>query len=166
MTKRWYKYVPRILLIPAFRLVSLIWAMSQENLSSGFATRYDTNWSPLLQRLARGLNFSIYKQEVLYYLSSEQQRRWSDCAEAQADLSEQQRRWSDCTEAQADLRLCCLHMAKQVFSWRGSIIFIFALETKWRTNVTIKQKYQRPALDRFAGVCSKHYLWHVKREIF
>ena len=31
--------------------------------------------------------------EILYYLSSEQRRRWSDCADAQADL-----------------RLCCSHM--------------------------------------------------------
>ena len=27
-----------------------------------------------------------------------------------------------CADAQADLRLCCLHMVKQVFSWCGSIM--------------------------------------------
>ena len=35
-------------------------------------------------------------------------------------VSEQQRRWSDCADAQADLRLCCSHIAQQGFSWRGS----------------------------------------------
>ena len=44
------------------------------------------------------LEFRIKKLEVLYYLSSEQQRCWSDCAEAQADLC-----------------LCCSHMAKTGF---------------------------------------------------
>ena len=38
---------------------------------------------------------------VLYYLSSEQQRRWSDC-----------------TDAQADLRLCCSRMTLDTFSHR------------------------------------------------
>ena len=51
-------------------------------------TRQDINWSAQLQRPARILKFGIYK------LGSEQQRRWSDCADAQADL-----------------RLYCLHMA-------------------------------------------------------
>ena len=44
----------------------------------------------------------------MYYLSSEQQRRWSDCGNAQADL-----------------HLCCSHILssiKPVFSWRGSYI--------------------------------------------
>ena len=40
---------------------------------------------------------------------------WNDCPG-----SKQQRCWSDCTNAQVDLRLCCSHMAKQVFSWWGS----------------------------------------------
>ena len=44
--------------------------------------------------------------EILYYLGSEQQRRWSDCADAQADL-----------------RLCCLHM-----TWTGFLITWL----KWR----------------------------------
>ena len=50
--------------------------------SSGFATRYDPNWPAQLQKLARGLKFRTYKLEVLYYLSSEQQRCCSDCADA------------------------------------------------------------------------------------
>ena len=70
------------------------WAMPQENLSSVFATRQDTNWPAQLQRPARILKFRIYKLEVSFCLGSEQQRRWSDCADAQADL-----------------RLCCSHMA-------------------------------------------------------
>ena len=47
-------------------------------------------------------NFGFSKY-VLYYLRSKQQRCWSDRADAQADL-----------------HLCCLHILKQVFSWRGS----------------------------------------------
>ena len=46
-------------------------------------------------RLAIVLKFWIWKLELLHYLSSEQQRCWSDCAEAQADL-----------------HLCCSHTAK------------------------------------------------------
>ena len=52
-------------------------------------------------RLARVLKFRLKQVQVLYYPGSEQQRRWSDCADVEADL-----------------RLCCLQ--KQVFSWRGS----------------------------------------------
>ena len=39
----------------------------------------------------RVLKFRLKNLEILYYLSSEQQRRWSACADAQADL-----------------RLCCI----------------------------------------------------------
>ena len=57
-------------------------------------TRQDTNWPAQLQGPARILKFRIYKLEVSFCLGSKQQRRWSDC-----------------TDAQADLHLCCLHMA-------------------------------------------------------
>ena len=56
-------------------------------------TRLDSNWPAQLQKLAWGLKFWLQKLETLHYLGSEQQRRWSDCADAQADL-----------------RLCCSHM--------------------------------------------------------
>ena len=68
------------------KFVNIIWASSRENLSLGFATRYDTNRPARLQRLARILKFRQKKVEVLYYPGSEKQRRWSDCADAQADL--------------------------------------------------------------------------------
>ena len=74
------------------------WASSRENLSSGFATRVDLNRPAQLQRLAGFIKLHINKLEILYYLGSEQQRRWSDCADAQADL-----------------RLCCSHMTKTGF---------------------------------------------------
>ena len=45
-------------------------------------------------RLYQRLEISGIETTVLYYLGSEQQRRWSDCADSQADLS-----------------LCCSHMA-------------------------------------------------------
>ena len=45
---------------------------------------------------------------------------WRGSYEVYYPGSEQQRRWSDCADAQADLRLCCSHMEKQVSSWRGS----------------------------------------------
>ena len=40
-----------------------------------------------LMGLARGLKFRLQPLEVLYYPGSEQQKRWSDCADAQADRS-------------------------------------------------------------------------------
>ena len=58
-----------------------------------FLTRPDTNRLAQPQKLARVLKFQLYILEILYYLSSEQQRHWSDCVDAQADL-----------------RLCCSHM--------------------------------------------------------
>ena len=76
----------------------IISASSGENLSSRFSTRVDTNLPAQLQKLARGLKFRIQKLEVLCFLSSEQQRCWSDCANAQADL-----------------HLCCLHRHKTGF---------------------------------------------------
>ena len=58
-----------------------------------FPTRSDSKWPAQIQKLAWGLKFWLQKLETLHYLGSEQQRRWSDCADAQADL-----------------RLCCSHM--------------------------------------------------------
>ena len=49
-------------------------------------------------RLAKVLKFRLQQVEVLYHPGSKQQRRWSDCADAQPDL-----------------RLCCLHIAKTGF---------------------------------------------------
>ena len=75
-----------------------IWASSWENLTSGFATRVDSNRPGQLQKLGRGFKFRIQKLEVLYYLGSEQQR------------------WMH--------RLVCAFVVriwhKQVFSWCGS----------------------------------------------
>ena len=71
-----------------------IWASSRKNLSSGVATRADSNRPAQLQRLDRGLQFWIQKLEILYYLGSEQQRCWTDSADMKADLC-----------------LCCSHMA-------------------------------------------------------
>ena len=51
-----------------------------------FPTRPDTNRPAQPQKLSRVLKFQLYNLEILYCLSSEQQRRWSDCADAQADL--------------------------------------------------------------------------------
>ena len=72
----------------------LIWASSWENLFSGFSTRQGSNQSAQLRRLDRVMKLHIMKLEILYYLGSKQQRRWSDCADAKADL-----------------RLCCSLMA-------------------------------------------------------
>ena len=56
-----------------------------------------------LQRLARGWKFWIQKLEILCYLGSEQQRRWSVSVDAQADVHHIVRIWNN-----------------QVFSWWGS----------------------------------------------
>ena len=54
------------------------------------ATETETSYSlEIAAKASRG---------IIYYLGSEQQRRWSDCANAQADL-----------------RLCCSHMTKTGF---------------------------------------------------
>ena len=52
----------------------------------GFATRCDLNQSAQLMRLARVLKLQLQQVEVLYYLGSEQQRRRSDCADAQDEM--------------------------------------------------------------------------------
>ena len=70
-----------------------IWATPWENVSSGVSGQARHKPSQL-QRPTRILKFRIYKLDVSFCLDSEQQRRWSDCADAQADL-----------------RLCCSHMA-------------------------------------------------------
>ena len=41
----------------------------QENQSSGFPTRYDTNWHIQSQKTARSLKFWIEVEEGLYYQS-------------------------------------------------------------------------------------------------
>ena len=58
-----------------------------------FPTRPDTNRPVQPQKLARVLKFRLSNLEILYYLSSEQQRCWSDCVKAQAYL-----------------HLCCSHI--------------------------------------------------------
>ena len=45
--------------------------MSQENLSSGFLTRSDTNQAVQPQKIARDLKFQTWEVEGLYYLCSE-----------------------------------------------------------------------------------------------
>ena len=75
-----------------------IWASSRENLSWGFMSRVDSNRPVQPQKLGRCAKFWIQKLEVLYFPDSEQQRCWSDCADAQADL-----------------RLFCWHRAKTGF---------------------------------------------------
>ena len=64
-----------------------------------FPTRLDTNEPAQPQKLFRVLKFWLQNLEILYDLSSEQQRRLSDCADAQADL-----------------HLCCSHMTKDTSS--------------------------------------------------
>ena len=86
-----------------------IWATSREHLSSEFPTRWDSNRAARLQKLARVLNFRILQAEVLYYPSREQQRRWSDCADAQADL-----------------HLCCSHMILTGFLITWLIMMVWA----------------------------------------
>ena len=53
-----------------------------------FPTRSDSNWPAQLhvQKLACGLKFWLQKQETLHYQGSEQQRRWSDCADFGYDI--------------------------------------------------------------------------------
>ena len=83
-------------------------AASRENLSSGLATRIDSNRPAQSQNLGNGLEFRIYKLEVLYFLGSEKQRRWTDCADAQVHS------------------LICTFVVRMwhnyVSSWRGSFI--------------------------------------------
>ena len=66
---------------------------------SPFCVITDSNWPAQLHNLIWGLKIWLQKLETLHYLGSEQQRRWSDSADAQADL-----------------RLCWSHMTKDTFS--------------------------------------------------
>ena len=88
---------------------AIIWASSRENLSSGFATRRDTNRPAQPQKLARVFKFRLQQVEVLNYPGSEQHRRWSDCADVQAYL-----------------RLCYSHMSLTGFlmTWLISLLLI------------------------------------------
>ena len=43
----------------------LIWALSRENLSWGFAIRVDSNWPAQLQKLGRGLKFRIETRGII-----------------------------------------------------------------------------------------------------
>ena len=73
------------------------WAPSRENLSLcvwGGGGGGGRGFRPGKTQIDRGLKFWIKKLQVLYYLMSEQQRCWSDCADAQAEV-----------------HLCCLHIA-------------------------------------------------------
>ena len=75
------KFIEKITLLSARRASTISyvsWSLSWENLSSGFAIRWDSNRPTQLQKLARGLTFHIQKLEILYYLGSKQQRCWSD----------------------------------------------------------------------------------------
>ena len=49
----------------------IIWASMQENLSSGFQTKRDSNQSPQLQRLARKLKSCLKQVWILYFPISE-----------------------------------------------------------------------------------------------
>ena len=60
----------------------------------GFSNRSDSKQPAQLQKLARILKLWTEQVYISYYQRSEQQRCWSDC-----------------TDAQADLHLCSLHMA-------------------------------------------------------
>ena len=73
--------------LPVFLRKSCInWASARENLSLGFPPKWVSNKSPQLQRLARKLKFHLKQVYILYFPKSEWQRRWSDCADAQAGL--------------------------------------------------------------------------------
>ena len=49
----------------------MVFAMSQENLSLGFQTRSDTNWTVHSQKMARDCTYWIKEEEELYYICSE-----------------------------------------------------------------------------------------------
>ena len=63
-----------------------ICATTRENVSSGIFDQIHSNQPVQLQKLARILKPWIKQVYISYFLSSEQQRCWSDCADAQADL--------------------------------------------------------------------------------
>ena len=93
----------------------------------GGSTRYDSNRPAQLQRLARVLKFRLYEVDVLYYLGSEQWRRWSDYAMC---------------------RLICAFVVRightQVFSWHGSrMIFSIIVANTRRIFAKTKSKKYR-----------------------
>ena len=91
-------------MIPRFSNFTELLSLVTRKLVFGVrGTRLDSNRPYQLQGLARVIKLNIKNLVILYYLGGDQQRPWSDCADAQAELS-----------------LCCSHMAKHVFSWRGS----------------------------------------------
>ena len=97
-------------------------------------TRQDTNWPAQLQRPARILKFRLYELEVSFCPGSEQQRCWSDCADAQADL-----------------RLCCSHMAKTGFLMARLIYF----DCSWRKVLTSRLNYVIGTLFRWVSSINK-----------
>ena len=60
--------------------------MPWENLSSGFRTRSNTNWTVQPQKMVRGLKFRIQEVEGLYYLCSENKGADQLCGYSTADL--------------------------------------------------------------------------------
>ena len=83
----------------------------QKTCLRGFMIRVDSNRPAQPKKLGRCFKFRAQKLEVLYYIGSEQQRRWSDCADAQGDL-----------------RLCCSHMAKTGFLITWLILCVWTVK--------------------------------------
>ena len=87
-----------------------------------------------LSHVMRKSVFGVYDQVRLKPACSATVTSWGLAVSAIASrgiiLSRQrkQRRWSDCADAQADLRLCCSHMAKTGFLMTG---LIWHRETLW-----------------------------------
>ena len=75
------------------------WSFPGERLAGG--KKWPLHRPAQPKKLGRGLKFRIQKLEVLYYSDSEQQRRWSDCADGRCAF------------------VVCI-WRKQVFSWHGS----------------------------------------------
>ena len=94
------------------------WSRHEKTCLRGLRPGRTKNRSAQPQKLDRGLTFRIRKLKVFYYLVSEQQRCWSDCADAQADL-----------------RLCCSHMALTYFFHVVSHLFCPRL---WKNKNKIK----------------------------
>ena len=75
------------LLIRNISIITLIiWAMTQENWSSGFLTRSDTNRPVQSQKKVRILKFWVDVEEELYYQSSENKDADQLCSYYTADL--------------------------------------------------------------------------------
>ena len=91
---------------------------SQQNLSSGFPNRSDSNWTVQPQKMAGALKVLIYEVEGLYYLCSE--NKGADPLGGNPT---------------ADLHLCFHLCKKQVFSRQGS----FSVPKTWimKTNTCV-----------------------------